>query len=108
MTILPGAQKMNVAERFGKFLDNIALTDKQIEDGRRMRENVVQILNREYYNSNHPTNNSIFIDLGQRTQKYALRVTLMLRSHCRGWCTEDSRIDLEIYNLSYCKRYGCV
>ena len=52
---------MSVSKRFSVFLANIMLTEPQMESGRSRRESVVQVLNSEYWGSQHKTNNSLFV-----------------------------------------------
>jgi len=52
---------VSVSKRFSDFLSNITLTQAQIDSGRGRRESVVQALNSHYWNSQHKTNNSLFV-----------------------------------------------
>jgi hypothetical protein len=55
------ATRMEVAERFGKFLDNITLSDAQQKDGATKRESVCSALNTKYYSSSSGTANSFYV-----------------------------------------------
>ena len=52
---------MSVSKRFSGFLNNITLTQAQRDSGRSRRESVVQLLNSQYWGSQHKTNNSLFV-----------------------------------------------
>ena len=52
---------MSVSKRFSTFLENITLTQAQIDSGRDRREQVVQVLNYRYWGSQSKTNNSKFV-----------------------------------------------
>ena len=52
---------ISVSDRFGKFLENITLTDAQIADGATKRGSVGKVLNTKYYNSTSETANSIYV-----------------------------------------------
>jgi hypothetical protein len=52
---------MEVADRFGTFLSNIALTEAQRQDGATKRASVCVVLNDKYYSSNSGTSNSLYV-----------------------------------------------
>jgi len=61
--------KMEVSERFEKFLSNITLTEAQLKDGATKRESVCGVLNAKYFNSNSGTANSFYVgSLGKATR----------------------------------------
>jgi hypothetical protein len=52
---------VGVAERFGRFLSNIALTNDQKVKGAERRAAVVRVLNRHYWNVANDTTNSTYV-----------------------------------------------
>src|SRR5688572_20448883 len=52
---------MHVSERFNTFLNNLTLTDAQIEDGATKHKGVRSCLNSHYYNSTSELNNSFLV-----------------------------------------------
>lgn len=52
---------MSVSKRFSAFLENITLTQAQLDAGKERRESVVRILNNHYWGSNNKTANSKFV-----------------------------------------------
>ena len=52
---------MSITKRFSKFLDNIKLTDQQVNAGNTSRKSVVSVLNSHYWDLNSETDNSIFV-----------------------------------------------
>lgn len=52
---------MSVTKRFTTFLNNIRLTDAQVDAGKSRRESVVKAMNGHYWNSSSSTTNSRFV-----------------------------------------------
>lgn len=52
---------MGVSDRFTKFLDNIALTSAQVDDGKVKRGSVCKVLNAKYWSSSSETDNSLYV-----------------------------------------------